>query len=89
MFADNPIIFTDYSSSSYRNICDTLEAFYSLSGLKLNSNETKFFVVGIPSGKSQSLANMSGFQQGVLPVRYLGVPLIPSLSSNSMCQWKT
>ncbi|GKV49366.1 hypothetical protein SLEP1_g56121 [Rubroshorea leprosula] len=75
-FADDLIIFTDGASSSLSAINNVLTQFYQLSGLKVNYSKSEIFCCGISSEEIKKLTAAYGFKAGVLPVRYLGVPLI-------------
>lgn len=85
-FGDNLIIFTDCTTNSYRNICNRLEDFYCISRLKLNSAKTEIFTIGVPYETTVALADISSFQQGNLPVRYLRIPLISTKLRYQDCQ---
>ncbi|KAL5801025.1 hypothetical protein ACOSQ3_032657 [Xanthoceras sorbifolium] len=50
--------------------------FQAPSGLVPNPIKSNFFVAGVSSETKQELLGILDFQEGVLPVRYLGVPLI-------------
>lgn len=76
-FADDMLIFFDGSSDSLREIIDLLNAFYSGSGLQLNLSKTGLFLDGGNHSVIRELAENFGLSQGSLPVRYLGLPLMP------------
>ncbi|XP_039010400.1 uncharacterized protein LOC120139152 [Hibiscus syriacus] len=56
-------------------VTTVLNHFYTLSGLNLNINKTEFYATGIFVGTLDSIKSATGFKQGFLPVRYLGVHL--------------
>ena len=76
-FADDMLIFFDGSSESLGGIIDLLNEFYSGSGLQLNLAKTGLFLDGANHSVTRELAESFGLSQGSLPVRYLGVPLMP------------
>ncbi|XVF78836.1 hypothetical protein PTKIN_Ptkin14bG0169200 [Pterospermum kingtungense] len=53
-----------------------LEVFYYLSGLKFNAGKSELFLGGVNAGLAEQMIQVSGFREGRLPVRYLGVPLV-------------
>ncbi|KAE8674836.1 putative thylakoidal processing peptidase 2 [Hibiscus syriacus] len=63
-----------------------LNHFYHMSGLMLNVSKTELFVAGISSRNLQIIKSISGFKQGLLPVRYLGVPLVTKKLTKQDCQ---
>lgn len=73
-FADDLMIFFDGKRSSLDGIADALEEFRGLSGLGLNKDKTSLFHSGLDDQEVTAVST-SGFQQGVFPIRYLGLPL--------------
>lgn len=51
----------------------------------LNIDKSELFIAGIPPGETELLLKLSGFKRGVLPVRYLGIPLISGRLSEKEC----
>ena len=76
-FADDLLIFFDGTSNSLRGILTVLRDFQKSTGLALNLRKTCVFVNGENSEASASLASEFGITMGSLPVKYLGLPLIP------------
>lgn len=76
-FADDMLIFFDGSEASVMAIVQELASFYLGSGLGLNMSKTGLFLDGGNHQATKELATRLGFSQGCLPVRYLGVPLMP------------
>ena len=56
-----------------------------LSSLVPNPMKSHFFSCGISSADKRNLLHLLGFQEGVLPVCYLGVPLISTKLKASDC----
>ncbi|XP_039071739.1 uncharacterized protein LOC120218923 [Hibiscus syriacus] len=75
-FADDLLIFCKGNLESIVGVISVLNHFYSLSGLSLNVNKIEFYVARIYTGTLESIKSATGFKQGFLPVRYLGVPLV-------------
>ncbi|KAE8670622.1 Phosphatidylinositol 4-phosphate 5-kinase 6 [Hibiscus syriacus] len=59
--------------------------FYEKSGLKLNAAKCEFYTSGISTNILESINKTTGFKQGCLPVRYLGVPLVTRKLSEKDC----
>lgn len=76
-FADDMLIFFDGSSDSLVAILELLNEFYAGSGLQLNLQKTGLFLDGANHSLTRELATTFGLSQGCLPVRYLGLPLMP------------
>lgn len=75
-FADDLVIFTKGCTEAILAIKRILRQFYDLPGLKCNPAESEFYCGGISDSMAARMKEVSGFNMGVLPVRYLGVPLI-------------
>ena len=76
-FADDMLVFFDGSESSLAAILATLTDFHHISGLGLSLSKSCLFVDGGNMVFAHSLAARFGLTQGSLPVRYLGLPLLP------------
>jgi hypothetical protein len=76
-FADDLVIFTEGCTEAILAIKRILCQFDDLPGLKCNPAKREFNRGGINSDSMAArMKEVSGFNMGVLPVRYLGVPLI-------------
>ncbi|KAE8707928.1 hypothetical protein F3Y22_tig00110369pilonHSYRG00036 [Hibiscus syriacus] len=63
-----------------------LDVFYSISGLKLNaSSKCEIFSAGVSAQQCVAIREFTRFKLGSLPVRYLGVPLVPRKLSVKDC----
>ncbi|XP_028076039.1 uncharacterized protein LOC114278224 [Camellia sinensis] len=65
-------------SPSFQLIKSGLLEFQALSGLALNPQKSQVFFSGCDSSLIDNILRITQFQEGKLPVRYLGVPLIPT-----------
>ncbi|KAK4381745.1 hypothetical protein Sango_2938800 [Sesamum angolense] len=63
-----------------------LDTFTTLSGLHTNPQKSQLIISKAASGLRDSLLATLGFQEGHLPVRYLGLPLISARLSVADCQ---
>lgn len=75
MFADDVMIFFDGGSSSLHGVSEALEDFASWSGLKINPQKSQLFCAGVNEMEATAMSHY-GFSTGILPVRYLGLPLM-------------
>ncbi|XP_038991036.1 uncharacterized protein LOC120114099 [Hibiscus syriacus] len=66
-------------------IIRVLEHFYVVSGLKINAQKCEFYIAGISPRQIEEIKRITGFNQGYLPVRYLGVPLVSRKLSDKDC----
>ena len=74
-FADDLLIFSDGSPRSVNNILEVLRDFEARSGLRISMEKTSLYAAGLKPHELAQLTAATGLSLGVLPVRYLGVPL--------------
>ncbi|XP_021979867.1 uncharacterized protein LOC110875989 [Helianthus annuus] len=77
-FADDLFIFVHGDVVSVRKIKKALEIFTNISGLAPSPAKSTVFFCNVPPSIRQEILDIMPFQEGSLPVRYLGVPLISS-----------
>nr|GEW36900.1 putative reverse transcriptase domain, reverse transcriptase zinc-binding domain protein [Tanacetum cinerariifolium] len=75
-FADDFFLFADANADSVQVICDALEDFKNCSGLVPSLSKSTIFFSNILSAVKNCILDIMPFEEGVLPVKYLGVPLI-------------
>lgn len=75
-FADDLMIFCKGHVQSVELIKQGLIEFQVLSGLTPNPNKSHIFFFGCDHHLRRSILEVTQFQEGKLPIRYLGVPLI-------------
>ncbi|XP_021985901.1 uncharacterized protein LOC110882124 [Helianthus annuus] len=75
-FADDLFIFVHADICSVKKVRDALEIFTSWSGLVPSPTKSTAYFSNVPSLVKQQILSLMPFQEGNLPVRYLGVPLI-------------
>ncbi|KAL0283714.1 UNVERIFIED_CONTAM: hypothetical protein Sangu_2871700 [Sesamum angustifolium] len=85
-FADDVLLFCKADIPSIKVIKDTLCEFAELSGLKVNPNKSQIILSRAVQQEKQQILEVLGFQEGFLPVRYLGVPLISSQLTIADCR---
>lgn len=86
IFADDVMVFFDGEHSSLQAIVNLLDYFSNISGLVMNRNKTDLFLAGTTMADQIMLSTGFGFSLGALPVRYLGLPLLPNALTRSDCE---
>ncbi|GJY39285.1 hypothetical protein Tco_0425649 [Tanacetum coccineum] len=71
-------LFAYANVDSVQVICDALEEFKNCSGLVPSLPKSTVFFSNVLSAVKNSILDIMPFEEGVLPVKYLGVPLISS-----------
>ncbi|KAL0292813.1 UNVERIFIED_CONTAM: Retrovirus-related Pol polyprotein from type-2 retrotransposable element R2DM [Sesamum radiatum] len=85
-FADDVLIFCKGTVQSVRVIKAVLDEFASDSGLKVNPNKSQVILSRAAQSVRYEIVNIMGFQEGSLPIRYLGVPLVSTKLSIADCR---
>ncbi|KAJ0604634.1 putative RNA-directed DNA polymerase [Helianthus annuus] len=75
-FADDLFLFARGDPNSASVILESLNLFKNMSGLVPSMNKSTVFFWGVPNYVKDQIRSLMQFEEGVLPVRYLGVPLI-------------
>ncbi|XP_058748415.1 uncharacterized protein LOC131621393 [Vicia villosa] len=74
-FADDLILFARGDKRSVAAMMEVFQKFSDSTGLKANPAKCKVYTGGIDDNAKQELLQITGFQSGELPFKYLGVPL--------------
>ncbi|CAK8541096.1 unnamed protein product [Lathyrus sativus] len=74
-FADDVLLFCRGDEISLQTMLNTFKKFSNSTGLILNPNKCKIYFGGLDSERRKTLKDLSGFHEGSLPFKYLGVPL--------------
>ncbi|KAL0304674.1 UNVERIFIED_CONTAM: hypothetical protein Sangu_3070300 [Sesamum angustifolium] len=85
-FADDVLLFCKAHIPSIRVLTDTLSEFVALSGLTVNPAKNQIILSRAVQQERQQIIDSLGFQKGVLPVKYLGVPLTSSRLTIADCR---
>ncbi|KAL0444823.1 UNVERIFIED_CONTAM: hypothetical protein Slati_2205000 [Sesamum latifolium] len=85
-FADDLLLFCRAEEQSVTLFRDVLHEFADFSGLHANINKSQLILSKSASSMRNRLLAILGFQEGHLPVRYLGLPLISSRLSIDDCK---
>ncbi|KAL2235708.1 UNVERIFIED_CONTAM: hypothetical protein Sindi_1303000 [Sesamum indicum] len=85
-FADDPLLFCRVDLNSLRTLKRGLDRFAEWSRLWLNVQKSHVIISRSAQGWKDQILTIMGFQEGQLPMRYLGLPLLSSRLSISDCQ---
>ncbi|KAL2225757.1 UNVERIFIED_CONTAM: hypothetical protein Sindi_3051500 [Sesamum indicum] len=84
-FADDVILFSRADMESLRIFKARLDCFAEWSGLRLNVQKSHLIISRSAQTLREEMLALLGFQEGVLPMRYLGLPLISSRLTIADC----
>ncbi|KAL2235686.1 UNVERIFIED_CONTAM: putative ribonuclease H protein, partial [Sesamum indicum] len=85
-FADDLLLFCRANTESVRVFKSGLDRFADWSGLRLNVEKSHIIISRSAKNIREELLAVLGFQEGHLPMRYLGLPLISSRLTIADCQ---
>jgi len=85
-FADDLLIFIDGSIDSVQNVLQVLKEFELRSGLAVSVQKSSFFASGLSQQEMDTIKASTGMPNGILPVRYLGVPLCTKKLTLANCE---
>lgn len=84
-FADDILIFCHADLQTISIIHSCIQSFSLYSGLLPNTQKSQCFFANTKPEPKQAILSILGFQQGTLPTKFLGVPLISSKLSYNDC----
>ncbi|KAL2252776.1 UNVERIFIED_CONTAM: Retrovirus-related Pol polyprotein from type-1 retrotransposable element R2 [Sesamum indicum] len=85
-FVDDVILFCRANMDSLRIFKACLDRFAEWSGLKLNVQKSHLIISRSVQALREEMLALLGFQEGVLPMRYMGLPLISSRLTIADCR---
>ncbi|KAL0302797.1 UNVERIFIED_CONTAM: hypothetical protein Sangu_3077700 [Sesamum angustifolium] len=85
-FADDVLIFCKADILSIKVLTDTLCEFATLSGLHVNPAKSQIILSRAVQQQRQQILEHLGFQEGSLPIKYLGIPLTSSRLTIADCR---
>ena len=85
-FADDLMVFCKGEKPSVELIMLGLQEFQALTGLCPSPGKSHVFFSGVDDRVKGEIVEVSRFQVGQLPVRYLGVPLITTKLKSGDCK---
>ncbi|XP_020262633.1 uncharacterized protein LOC109838614 [Asparagus officinalis] len=84
-FADDLLLFGKADIYSVAKLYGCLQEFSQVFGLEVNPNKCSVYLSGIDENLKQQICTLLNFSEGVLLVRYLGMPLISKRLSSLEC----
>lgn len=84
-FADDLLLFCKGDTHSISALLTSVARFSEISNLRPNIAKSHCFFCNVPQQVKDDTLSISGFQQGTLPIKYLGLPLITSRLKASDC----
>lgn len=85
-FADDLLMFCRGETHSISLLMNTLEQFKTLSGLSANPQKSSCYLSQACVSLNSWILNTYGIEMGILPAKFLGVPLITKKLSKNNCQ---
>ncbi|XP_022014976.1 uncharacterized protein LOC110914495 [Helianthus annuus] len=85
-FADDLILFARGDVGSVKLIMRSLKQFEECSGLVPSNAKSTIFFCNVPDSTKTRIAEVVPFEEGKLPIKYLGVPLIASRLLRNDCK---
>ncbi|KAL2240808.1 UNVERIFIED_CONTAM: hypothetical protein Sindi_0722000 [Sesamum indicum] len=85
-FADDVILFCHADMDSLRIFKAGLDRFAEWSGLRLNVQKSHLIISRSAQALREEMLALLGFQEGVLPMRYLGLPFISARLTIADCR---
>ncbi|XP_074313708.1 uncharacterized protein LOC141648899 [Silene latifolia] len=75
LFADDMLLFCKWDTTSIMLMLRAFPTFSATSGLKINVSKSEVIFAGVSDAVKQDILQISRFTEGVLPFRYLGLPI--------------
>ncbi|KAL0446228.1 UNVERIFIED_CONTAM: hypothetical protein Slati_1750700 [Sesamum latifolium] len=75
LFADDLMLFSRGDLPSIHLLMECLQEFRDVSGLAVNTTKSSIFTAGIQAEELHGILARTDFARGMMPVRYLGIPL--------------
>ncbi|XP_074283206.1 uncharacterized protein LOC141607754 [Silene latifolia] len=77
MLADDLLMFCKGDAPSIILLMKAFTSFSNASGLQMNNTKSEIFFNGMKEELQQDILSVTGFQEGAMPFKYLGVPIQP------------
>ncbi|XP_074314178.1 uncharacterized protein LOC141649385 [Silene latifolia] len=85
MFADDLLMFCKGDAPSILLLVKAFTSFSNASGLQMNNAKSEIFFNGVSMDLQTDILSVTGFHEGKMPFRYLGVPIQPGKVSKKDC----
>ncbi|XP_074305792.1 putative mitochondrial protein AtMg01250 [Silene latifolia] len=86
MFADDLLLFCKGKSQSIWLLMRAFSSFSKASGLAMNNAKSEIFFNGVAEDIKEGIKMVTGFKEGTMPFRYLGVPIKAGRLTKSECK---
>ena len=86
LFVDDVLIFCKAHPPTLQIIMRALNEFHTCVGLQSNQSKTQIVFGGCNTHLQQQYLQITGFQEGGLPLKYLGIPITTSRLSKLECR---
>ena len=86
-FADDLLLCCNGDVTSIQILKNGLNLFHRFSGLQANTSKSNIFVTGVTTEVKDAIVDTLGYTEGILPIRYLGVPLLSSKLRAEDCSY--
>ncbi|XP_070006706.1 uncharacterized protein LOC142162167 [Nicotiana tabacum] len=84
-FADDLFMFCRADLKSIKLLQNAFLKFSRASGLQANPDKSSVYIAGINERMKELILEELGYNEGILPFKYLGVSLAPKKLSNQQC----
>ncbi|XP_074298552.1 uncharacterized protein LOC141629449 [Silene latifolia] len=85
LFADDLLMFSKGDVQSIMLILRVLATFSAASGLTVNASKSEVVFCGVTDSLKTDIIQISGYQEGKLPFKYLGIPIQPGRLNKADC----
>ncbi|XP_074315309.1 uncharacterized protein LOC141651500 [Silene latifolia] len=85
LFADDLLLFSKGDTHSIMILLRAFATFSFATGLQINSMKSNIYFNGVHHSVKADIIEVSGFVEGTLPFKYLGVPIVSGRLSHNHC----
>ncbi|XP_074270930.1 uncharacterized protein LOC141594840 [Silene latifolia] len=85
MFADYLLLFSKGDTTSIMILLRAFATFFVPTGLQMNSMKSNIYFDGVAPSVKSDILQVSGFSEGTLPFKYLGVPISAGILTVKNC----
>ncbi|XP_074278239.1 uncharacterized protein LOC141601833 [Silene latifolia] len=86
MFADDVLMFSNRDAASMMLLLKSFSTFSKTSGLKVSASKSNAYFNGVNEELKCDFLSVSGFKEGKLPFRYLGMPIQTTRLKKKDCE---
>ncbi|XP_074288399.1 uncharacterized protein LOC141613561 [Silene latifolia] len=86
MFADDVLLFSKGDANSMMLLLQSFSTFSKASGLKVSASKSNAYFRNVPEQTKQEILRVSGFIEGKIPFKYLGMPIQTTRLKKQDCE---